>query len=119
MSEINGKVLASELRKTFRIGTRTRRYRAGQDLHSEMLEALRNATVYPGYYVGARHDAFAAAWGVLQAYAKHVEGYRIDGILRAKIVGLSPYRFAALLGEMFDAGVRTTGDGERFFASMR
>jgi hypothetical protein len=113
-----GRELATSLRKCFRIGSRTRRYRDGADLHSEMIEALRNATVYPGYYQGARHDLFTAAWGVVSAYEKHVGGYRIDGVLRMKIVGLTPYAFAALLGDMLDAGVRTTGDGERFFSEM-
>lgn len=113
-----GRELANSLRKCFQVGTRTRRYRAGNDLHADMIEALRNATVYPGYYQGARHDLFAAAWGVYNAYLKHVEGYRIDGVLRMRITSLTPYAFAALLGDMLDAGVQTTGDGERFFANM-
>jgi hypothetical protein len=52
------------------------------------------------------------------SYSKHVGGYRIDGTLAAHIQGLSPWRFAALLGTMLDAGVSCTGDGERFFAAM-
>jgi hypothetical protein len=113
-----GHELAASLRKCFQIGTRTRRYRNGVDLHADMIEALRNATVYPGYYQGARHDLFTAAWGVVAAYKKHVDGFRIDGVLRMKIVGLTPYQFAALLGDMLDAGVKTTGDGEQFFSEM-
>jgi len=31
---------------------------------------------------------------------------------------MSAWQFAALLGEMVDAGVTCTGDGERFFADM-
>lgn len=117
MGMTKGRKLADSLRKNFSIGARTRRYRGG-DLHADMIEALRNATFYPGYYADERHDLFAAAYGVYLAYVKHVDGYRIDGVLRARISQLSPYRFAALLGEMFDAGVTTTGEGERFFAEM-
>jgi hypothetical protein len=31
---------------------------------------------------------------------------------------MTAYRFAALLGQMVDAGVECTGDGERFFSTM-
>ena len=31
---------------------------------------------------------------------------------------MSAWNFAALLGQMVDAGVTCTGDGERFFADM-
>lgn len=113
-----GRKLAESLRKNFGVGTRTRRHRAGGDLHADMIDALQNATVHPGYYTGERNDLFAAAWGVMLAYGKHVTGYRIDGVLHRRITTMSPYRFAALLGDMLDAGVQTTGDGERFFAEM-
>ena len=112
-----GRKLADSLRRNFAVGPRTRRYRSG-DIHEQMIDALRNATFYPGYYTGERNELFTAAYGLMLAYEKHVSGYRIDGILRASIVGLTPWHFAALLGKMLDAGVRTTGDGERFFAQL-
>lgn len=118
-TKTQGRKLADSLRKNFGVGPRTRRYRASTDLHEEMIEALRNATVYgPGFYSGERDQLFMSAWGVFSAYEKHVSGYRIDGLLRQRITTMSPYRFAALLGDMLDAGVRTTGDGEQFFQEM-
>jgi hypothetical protein len=114
-----GRKLADSLRKNLGIGTRSRRYRKGADLHSEMIEALRNATVYPGYYTGERHALFAAAWGVFLNWDKHVNGHRIDPTLSRKIAEMSPYRLASLLGEMLDAGVTNAGEGERFFQNLR
>jgi hypothetical protein len=118
-TQTQGRKLADHLRMNFGVGTRTRRYRNGSDLHADMIDALQNATVYPGYYTGERNDLFTAAWGVMLAYSKHVTGYRIDGVLRQRITSMTPYQFAALLGDMQDADVQTTGDGERFFAQMR
>jgi hypothetical protein len=117
-TQTKGRKLADSLRKNFGVGTRTRRYRNGADLHADMIEALRNATSYPGYYSGERHDLFTAAYGVLLSYDKHVGGYRIDGALRYRITQLSPYAFAGLLGDMLDAGVTNVGEGETFFRNM-
>ncbi len=113
-----GRKLADHLRKNFRIGARTRRYRDG-DLHEDMIEALRNATVYPGYYAGERHEIFTAAWGVFLSYQKHISGYRVDPMIRRQITELSPYRFAGLLGQMLDAGVTNAAEGEEFFKALR
>lgn len=117
-TKTRGQELALTLRRHFRIGTRTRRYRNGIDLHEVILEALANATHYPGYYTGETHRVFTSAWAVYCSYRKHVDGYRIDGRLRYKISLMSAWAFTALLGEMVDAGVETVGDGERFFAEM-
>ena len=87
-------------------------------MHAEMIEALRNATYYPGYYSGERNNLFTAAYGVLLSYDKHVAGYRIDGALRYKITSMSPYAFASLLGEMLDAGITNVGEGEAFFRAI-
>lgn len=114
-----GQQLAATLRRIGTIGTRTRRYRKGTDLHKAMLEAIQNATVYPGYYTGETHTALASAWSVFNAWTKHVDGCRIDPVLRSKIAKLSPWQLANLLGQMVDAGVTNTGEGERFFASLR
>jgi hypothetical protein len=117
-----GQALAAELRKSFRIGTRTHRYGkifgARTDLHAAMIEAIETSARYPGYYSAERSAVFAAANAVAASYRKHVDGYRIDGHLAFVINGLSAYQFAALLGRMVDAGVSNVGEGEIFFDAM-
>jgi len=118
-----GQDLTATLRRYFSVGTRTRRYRTDrygyrQDLHRSMIEALHFAATQPGYYSEGTESALRVGFGTALAYEKHVSGYRIDGTLACKINGMSPWNFAALLGQMVDAGVETTGAGERFFAEM-
>lgn len=118
-----GAELTATLRRYFSVGARSRRYRDDgygmrHDLHAEMVEALMLAAQYPGYYGEATQSALQPGFAAALAYQKHVDGYRIDGSLRFAIMELSPWRFAALLGDMVDAGVTCTGDGERFFAHM-
>ena len=118
-----GQALAAALRRYFSVGPRTRRYRTRdgyrRDLHREMVEALMYAAQYPGYYSEATQTALRPGFGAALSYDKHVNGYRIDGTVRQRISDMTPWHFAALLGEMVDAGVTCTGDGERFFAQMR
>lgn len=118
-----GQALTATLRRYFSVGPRTRRYRKDRygyraDLHREMIEAITNAAQYPGYYVESTNEALRAGFGAALAYGKHVDGYRIDGVLRFTIAEMGPWNFAALLGQMVDAGVETTGAGERFFSEM-
>jgi hypothetical protein len=117
-----GQELTAALRYYFSIGTRTRRYRPKgdyrQDLHHSMMEAIFNAAWYPGYFTDAQTAALKPGFGTALAYEKHVWGHRIDGTLACHINGMSAWQFSALLGEMADAGVSCTGDGERFFAEM-
>lgn len=118
-----GQELAATLRRYFHIGARTRhtrtdRYGCRQNLHHDMIEALHFAAQYPGYYSERIEAAFRPGFGAALAYDKHVSGYRIDGMLRLAITSMSPWNFAGLLGEMVDAGVTCTGEGERFFADM-
>jgi len=118
-----GQALTATLRRYFSVNSRSRRFRKDrygyrQDLHAAMIEALSNAATMPGYYSEGTQDALKAGFGTALAYEKHVSGYRIDGTLRFAITEMSPWNFAALLGQMVDAGVQTTGDGERFFAEM-
>lgn len=113
-----GQALTATLRRYFSLGTRTRRYRKGTDLHAEMIEAIELAAQYPGYYVERTQDALSAGFGTALAYGKHVCGYRISGTLAQRINDMSPWQFAGLLGQMVDAGVETTGAGERFFSEM-
>lgn len=118
-----GQELTATLRRYFSVGTRTRRHRKDsygcrQDLHRSMVEAIMNAAQYPGYFCEGTQAALRAAFGVALAYEKHVQGYRISGTLSYQVNSMSPWQFAALLGQMLDAGVQTTGDGERFFCDM-
>lgn len=113
-----GRNLTSALRRYFSVGPRTRRYRKGTDLHAEMIEAICLAAQYAGYYAEGTQDALHAGFGTALAYDKHVRGYRISGTLAHEINSMSPWRFAGLLGQMVDAGVETTGAGERFFSDM-
>jgi hypothetical protein len=113
-----GQNLTAALRRYFSVGPRTRRYRKGTDLHAEMIEGICLAAQYPGYYAEGTQAALHAGFGTALAYDKHVRGYRISGTLAQRINEMTAYQFAALLGQMVDAGVETTGAGERFFSEM-
>lgn len=118
-----GQELTATLRRYFSVGPRTRRYRKDRygvrrDLHREMTEAIMHAAQCPGYYVERTQDALHAGFGAALAYDKHVRGYRISGTLAQQISDMTPWHFAALLGQMVDAGVENTGTGERFFSEM-
>jgi hypothetical protein len=114
----NGAALAAELRRRYGIGPRTRRYRKTggyrEDLHRTMVESLIYAAQYEGYYSEPAQSLFAAAVPVARSYQKHVEGYRISGVKVAVIQAMAPWRFAAFLGQMVDAGITNVGEGERF-----
>ena len=117
-----GAQLAAGLRYYLSVGTRTRRHRfrggQPQDLHREMIDAIMMAAQYPGAHGPAVEAALRPGFGAALSYGKHVAGHRIDGVLAQRINAMSPWRFAALLGDMVDAEVTCTGDGERFFADM-
>lgn len=83
-----------------------------------MIEAINFAASYPGYYCEGTQSALAPGFGAALAYDKHVRGYRISGTLAMRINAMSPWQFAALLGQMVDAGIETTGAGEQFFSEM-
>ena len=115
MPHTTGQQLTATLRRYMSIGPRTRRYRNSEDLHNRMTEYIEYAATMPGYFTETTQTALAAGWGAARSYDKHVSGYRISATKIAAINALSPYRFAALLGQMTDAGVETTGQGEEFF----
>jgi hypothetical protein len=106
------------LRKYFHISPRTRRFRGNDDLFARMLESVELAATQPGYFNETTEQALHPAFGAVLAYRKHVDGYRIDGMTISRIKSLSPWQFAALIGQMVDAGVTNTGEGERFFRAM-
>lgn len=107
------------VRKNFGISARTRTYRAGINMKNEILEAIANSNNYPGYYSEAKTELFRAAYPILNAYAKHVQGGRVDPLVAYEIELMSPYKFAGFLGEMIDAGVTNNFEGEEFFRNMR
>src|ERR1035438_8816929 len=109
MTTTAGQDLTATLRRYFSVGTRSPRNRKDRygdrrDLHRDMLEALCNAAQFPGYYSQATQDALHAGFGAALAYGKHIGGYRVSGTLIAQINAMTPWRFAALLGQMVDAG---------------
>ena len=118
MTATAGHELTATLRRYFSIGPRTRRYRDRADLHASMVEALYLAAQYPGYYCQPTQDHLHAGYGAALSYSKHITGYRASPVLITHIQQLPPWYFAGLLGNMVDAGVTCTGDGERFFADM-
>ena len=117
----DGQAVTAELRRYFRIGTRTRRYRTSpvggrDDLHARMIEEIEAVCVYgPGF---PRAAALKPARGAALSYEKHYLDYRMNPLLRRHIELMSPWRFSALLGEMVDAGVTNVGQGEQFFREM-
>lgn len=106
------------LRRYFRISPRTRRWRQGEDMFDRMLTAVEHAACQPGYFSETTEQALAPAFGAVNAYRKHIDGYRIDGETISRIKSLSPWQFAGLIGQMVEAGVTNTGEGERFFNAM-
>jgi len=114
-----GTEFAGMVRKAARMSTRTRDRRDGGSLKKDILEAIQASNHYPGYYNEERTRLYRAAYPVWMAWRKHVDGYRIDGLLRYRIDQLTPWQFAGLLGEMIDAGVTNTFQGELFFSALR
>jgi hypothetical protein len=113
-----GQNLTATLRTYFHVSARTRRVRKGQNLQNEMLDMLLTANQYPGYYSEAQHEALRGSFALWASWQKHVEGYRIDGMLRYRLTTMSPWEFSALLGDMLDAGVTNVGQAEEYFARM-
>ena len=113
-----GQEFAKTMRKNLGIGTRTRRRRLGLDLHAEILECIQYAVFEPGWYTEVRQELFRSAFGAWQSYNKHIAGYRANSNVIARINGLSPWQFCALLGQMIDADITNVGEGEQFFSDM-
>lgn len=103
------------VRTAKRINGRSRDHRDGYSLKAQMIEDIFNSNNYPGYFGPERSELYHEAFGVALAYNKHVNGYRIDGLLRFRIDSMTPWQFAGFLGEMIDAGVTNCGEGEIFF----
>lgn len=113
-----GQQFAKVMRSNLGIGARTRRHRGGVDLHAEIIECIRNATFYPGYYTGERSELFQAAFAAQVSYGKHIAGHRASNTVVSHINALSPWQFCSLLGDMVDAEITNVAEGEQFFAEM-
>ena len=118
-----GQNLAQALRYYFSVGTRTRRDRRDEfgtvrNLHHAMVEAIVDCAQNPGYFGPNLEGALRPGYGAALSHEKHVQGYRADCTLIRHVNELTPWQFAALLGQMTDAGITNTGQGERFFADM-
>lgn len=114
-----GTEFAKMVRKNFGISARTRTYRNGMNMKTEILEAIANSNNYPGYYNESKTALFRPAYAALVSYSKHVGGGRVDPMVAYEIEMMSPWQFAGLIGDMIDAGVTNTGEGEEFFRTMR
>lgn len=114
-----GTDFAKMVRKYFGMSSRTRTYRAGRNMKDEILEAIATSNNYPGYYNETQTKLFSAAYPVFNSYLKHVKGYRVDGMVAYHIEKMTPWQFAAFLGEMIDAGITNAYEGEMYFKSMR
>ena len=112
-----GQTFALAAYKNLGVSPRTSKNAAA--LKRDMLAAVETACTYAGSYSDERTATFRTAYAVVAGYRKHIDGYRVDGVVRYQIGQMSPYRFAAFLGQQVDAGVTNVGDAERFYAAMR
>jgi hypothetical protein len=122
-TKTTGQNLTAVLRHYFSIGARTRRHRRDQyhnmhDLHLDMTAAIIECTQNRGAYTPNIETALMPGYGAALSHEKHVQGYRIDCTLNRKINDMTPWQFAALLGQMADADITNVGQGERFFSAM-
>lgn len=118
MTQTAGQAFTAELRAAYQIGPRTRWNRkSGRSARRDwMLRDIREAIGdYRGMESERRTAIYAKAHTALCAYGKFVDGYRIDGTLRFQIIRLTPWRFAAFLGEMVDSGCDNMGEFETWF----
>jgi hypothetical protein len=118
MTTTTGQQLAAALRKGQAINSRSRDRRDGHSIKARMLEDIRLACQHDGYFSTEKTALYRAASATVRSYDKHVGGYRIDGMLRFRITSMSPWEFAAFLGDMVDAGITNVGEGELYFARM-
>lgn len=118
-TETPGQALTAEIRKMLTMNSRTRWGRKhavmGTLTRDAIIERLWSSINYRGYDNETRTAIFAQAHTTLCAYAKFINGYRINGTLRFHIMAKSPWEFAAFLGEMVDTGCTNMGEFERWF----
>ena len=113
-----GTEFAALMLSNHRIGPRTRRFRDGANMVTEIVESVQHAVYLPGYYSEAKTRAFSAAITAVNGYEKHILGYRARPETIAKIQAMSPRQFVLMIADMIDAGVAHMGDAERYFAAL-
>jgi hypothetical protein len=118
-AQLTAQDIATEIRRYFSIGPRTRRYRSGHDLHADIFEAIQNENHYPGYYTERTARVLRPAAPILRAWDKFVIGCRLPGTTIYALTSLSPYKLAALIGRMVEAGITNNGEAECWFADHR
>jgi hypothetical protein len=111
-----GQTFTASMVKNFGIGTRTR---LSADLREDILKAVHDAAVMPGYYSETRTAAFRPAFSAINGYTKHIDGGRVDAIVCWYVrEGLSAYRFVKMLARMVDANVTNMLEAEDFFKNL-
>jgi hypothetical protein len=118
-----GQNLTAELRTWLRIGPRTRWYRKDRGITlttDRVIERIwETIALYPGIESEARTAALKPAHAAMCAWFKHVNGYRIDPMVRREITEQSPWKFTEYLGRMVDSGCTNSGQFEVWFAAQR
>lgn len=116
-----GQIFAREMRAYLHIGARTRRFdnkKWDRDGHLDVMQAIADATNFPGASDANRQAIFQTAFAALCSWEKHIDGYRADAVLVSHINCMTPHQFVGLIGDMIDAEITNVGEGEQFFADM-
>lgn len=111
-----GQTFTKTIRKNMSIGPRTKRFRNGENMHIEIVRRVRDAACYPSGT--ATDEAIRVGYTAVNAYMKHIEGYRLDPVLCSNIRNMSPWAFTAFLGELVDSGVSNMAEAEIYFGSI-
>jgi hypothetical protein len=111
-TQTEGQRFAATIRRIQSIGPRTRARRDGLSVREGILDAVRNAAQYPGYYGDETTAALRPAMPIVYGWDKHIDGYRVDGEVRYALTSLSPWRFAEFVGRLIDDGVTNVGEME-------
>jgi hypothetical protein len=134
MTATTGKQFAALVREIFRIGTRTRANRETygtkrrtqilisydrDDLTTDILGYVTETVFERNAQPSEERDIVRAAWGAVCAWEKHIKTGRAGFSQCRYLKSLSPYQFTKLLGEMVDAGITNTGQGEQWFRARR
>ncbi|MFB4265351.1 hypothetical protein [Nonomuraea sp. GTA35] len=126
-SKTLGQQLADELRRQFRIGTRTRWSTmrgfgrlSPEDGREIVLAGIDTCIEDPDCLPADVRELYRLAWrGPVCSWRHHVETGRADLSQTLYLRDLSPWQFIKVLGDMLDANVTNTGEGERWLEARR